>query len=99
MDPRQLKKFRTGQMRPSAVLDLHGYDLLSARAAFFDFIEEVQGQHKCVLVITGVGSGRLQEGLRYWLMDSSAVLTTAPATPKDGGMGALYVLLKTRNAQ
>jgi DNA-nicking Smr family endonuclease len=99
MDPRQLKKFRSGEMRPTATLDLHGYQLLEARDEFFSFMDSVADTHKCVLVVTGVGSGRLREGLKYWLMDHPAVLSTSPAQPRHGGDGAVYVLLKTRRAE
>lgn len=67
---------------------------------------------RCVLVITGKGPGKdgrrdplnegfgvLKQSVPQWLAEPpnrSLVLKTATAKPKDGGEGALYVLLRRK---
>ena len=54
---------------------------------------------RCVLVITGKGSGVLNGHVPNWLKQqpmSPHVLALAEARPKDGGSGAFYVLLRRK---
>jgi len=62
---------------------------------------------RCVLVVTGKGSHRegggvLRRDVPHWLHQSglrSLVLAFHPAQIRDGGDGALYVLLRRRRDQ
>ena len=54
---------------------------------------------RCVLVITGKGAGVLRRHVPNWLKQpplAPHVLALAEARPKDGGGGALYVLLRRK---
>jgi DNA-nicking Smr family endonuclease len=60
-------------------------------------LADAAGQ-RCVLVITGKG-GVLRAGVPRWINEQpsrSRVLAVMPAQPKDGGAGALYILLRRR---
>jgi DNA-nicking Smr family endonuclease len=97
---RQLKR---GQLHREAELDLHGYHAIEAAEAAKHFIEEAITQHKRLIhIIHGKGSltsgSKLKTYLDFWLRDVSDVLAFCSATPKDGGTGCLYVLLKRRNS-
>ena len=52
-----------------------------------------------VLIVTGKGQGILKDAVPRWLNESpnrGRILLVAQAQPKDGGGGALYVLLRRR---
>ncbi len=95
---RQLKR---GELRPGAHLDLHGHTIAEAGARLTAFLTEAQGAGlRCVCIIHGKGhrssSGRpaLKTQVNQWLRDMPAVLAFSSCRPRDGGMGALYVLLR-----
>jgi len=103
VDGRTLDKLKRGKLRPQARLDLHGMTQNEAHRALVSFMADAQAEGKrCVLVVTG--RGRLSEGggvLRNqtpnWLNAPairSRLLAFATAQPRDGGSGALYVLLR-----
>jgi DNA-nicking Smr family endonuclease len=102
LDRRTAERLRRGQLEIEATLDLHGYRLEEARRALSRFIATSQASgRRCVLVVTGKGAPGSKETIRAlvprWLADgvtSTRVLAVAPARPKDGGGGALYVLLR-----
>ena len=94
MDPRQLKQLQTGKLSPTATLDLHGLDILAAKAELNDWLSIAAARHKCVLVIHGKGSGRLAEHCKMWLADHPAVRHINPAPPRHGGDGAKLLLLR-----
>ena len=71
--------------------------------SLLEFIHECQHQGmRCIQIIHGKGyrsqSGRavLKPHVAYWLKRMDEVLAFCPAQPKDGGNGALYVLLKAQ---
>ncbi len=103
VDARTLDRLRRGQLRPQGRLDLHGMTQQEAHRALARFIPDAQSSGKrCVVVITGKGSvssggGVLRRALPGWLNAPAlrpAVLAFAEAAPRDGGAGAVYVLLK-----
>ena len=81
-------------------LDLHGMTAARAHNQLHQFIESAaQEGCRCVLVITGKGSGVLNGHVPNWLKQkplSLHVLALAEARPKDGGSGAFYVLLRRK---
>jgi DNA-nicking Smr family endonuclease len=104
LDRRRAERLKRGQLRPEARLDLHGMTQDEAHRALAGFLSRAQeaGQ-RSVLVITGKGgSGRggvLRDAVPRWLAEAphrGLVLAIAPAQPRDGGAGALYVLLRRR---
>ncbi len=109
MDRRTADRFRRGRMAIDGVLDLHGHDQARAHGELNRFIAAAAADGKrCLLIVTGKGErqgvekgwrgkGVLREAVPGWLnaLDNWAhVLSFCPAQPKDGGDGALYVLLK-----
>jgi DNA-nicking Smr family endonuclease len=84
-------------------LDLHGYTQNQAFDALGSFIvSSYQKQYRCVLVITGKGGQGDKKGVLYtqvpkWLNHPKLkpmILMFSHAQAKDGGDGALYILLK-----
>ncbi len=105
LDRRTMDRLRRGRIRVEGRLDLHGHTQDEAQSALIDFLRGAQYAGKrCVIVITGrgrmgQGGGVLRSQTPRWLNLPSLrplVLGFAAAQPKDGGSGALYVLLKKR---
>lgn len=103
LDRRTMERLRRGQLRPEARLDLHGMTRDAAHGALSDFIHRARGRgQRVLLVITGRGrdshgGGVLRAEVPRWLNAPSLrplVLGFATAQPKDGGAGAIYVLLR-----
>jgi DNA-nicking Smr family endonuclease len=106
LDRRSALRLKRGQMAIEARLDLHGMTQAEAHAALLRFIAGAHDKGaRMVLIITGKGGGASEGVLRravpLWLAAAECrarVLATAPAQPKDGGAGALYVMLRRRRA-
>ena len=105
VDRRTAEKLRKGKMAIEGRLDLHGMGREAAHMAVVRFIEQSYQQGKrCILIITGKGNTRGGVGVLKslapdWIHDEALrpyVLRTASAIPKDGGEGALYVLLRRK---
>lgn len=95
-----LKNLKQGKYAIQSELDLHGLTANEARGLLREFLTEVQLQgHRCVRIVHGKGlrSGSggpvLKVKLNKWLPQWDQVLAFASAPPRDGGTGALYVLL------
>ena len=100
------ERLKRGKLAVEARLDLHGLTQEEAHRELAAFIAEgrLLGR-RCVLVITGrgaAGGGILRAAVPRWLDEPALrphLLAIATAQPRDGGGGALYLLLKaTRNA-
>jgi DNA-nicking Smr family endonuclease len=104
LDPALLRRLKRGGYAVEDRLDLHGLTRDGARGAVDRFLRGARLDGKrCVLLIHGRGRHSedelpvLKEGLRGWLASGSfgrQVLAFASARPADGGVGALYVLLR-----
>ena len=104
LDKSNARKLKKGQHAIEGQLDLHGMTQEQAHVALNYFIEVSYGAGKrCVLVITGKGFklggsvGVLRVAVPRWLNEEpnrNRVLAFTYAIPKDGGEGALYVMLK-----
>ncbi len=98
---RRLKqgKFRIGN---DERIDLHGLTRDEAHQALNEFLDHclIKGA-RYALVICGKGihspTGKpvIRSSIRNWLVQHNKVLAYCPAQLRDGGSGALYVLLKT----
>ncbi len=87
-------------------MDLHGMTQEQAHRALNAFIEgSFRAAKRCVLVITGKGLkpdgsvGVLRSAVPRWLNqppNRERVLAFSYAIPRDGGEGALYVMLKRK---
>lgn len=106
LDKNNAKRLKKGKHPIERRLDLHGMTQTQAHAALSYFIEtSYQAGKRCVLIITGKGSksmgsvGVLRLAVPRWLneeLNRIRVLAFSYATPKDGGEGALYVMLKKK---
>lgn len=97
LDRRSALRLKRGQMAIAARLDLHGMTQDEAHRALHRFIRQsAGGKLRNLLIITGK-SGVLHSAVPRWLDEPelrALVLARAPAQAKDGGSGALYVLLR-----
>ncbi|MGD9537861.1 MAG: Smr/MutS family protein [Alphaproteobacteria bacterium] len=106
-DRRTATKLKRGRIAVEAKLDLHGMTQSEAHGTLRRFIAESrEAGRRCVLVVTGVGRlredggpGVLRRSVPRWLAEhalAEAVLSFAPAEPRHGGAGALYVMLRRK---
>ncbi len=96
-----LRRLRTGDLPIEAILDLHGMRLEEARVALARFIDTAQARgQRCLLLIHGKGYGSeggrgvLRHHALHWLSQHPALLAYTPAQARDGGEGALYLLIR-----
>jgi len=105
-DRANAERLKRGKHKVEARLDLHGMTQIAAHRALTVFIRSARAEGKrCVLVITGRGAAKGSDGsggvLRVavprWLDEPDFrphLLAIATAQPRDGGAGALYVMLR-----
>ena len=104
LDIKTFQQLKAGSLSVAAHLDLHGMTTDQAQESLLFFIREsyLQG-HRCVLVVTGRGRNSpggqsiLRSETGTWLTKDPlrrVVLAYCTAQPKDGGAGAVYVLLR-----
>ena len=98
---RVFRKLRRGQYITIDELDLHGLNLKQAKSLLLHFLEiALQVEGSCVSIIHGKGhrSGDKEPVLKrqtnHWLQQHPRVLAFHSAQAKDGGAGAVYVLLR-----
>lgn len=104
----QAHKMDKGQMPLDALLDLHGLPLVQALEEFVNFINMAfMRHHRMLLVITGkgrnseTGQGKIRQALPQWLslpQLEGKILRYSQASPKHGGSGAFYILLRKNHA-
>jgi DNA-nicking Smr family endonuclease len=101
IDRANAERLKRGQQRIEARLDLHGLSQEEAHRALLGFIRAGRAAGKrCVLVITGrgrLGGGVLKEAVPRWLDEAEFrphLLAISAAQPRDGGAGAIYVMLR-----
>lgn len=98
---RLLQRFKRGKIMPQASLDLHRLTVAQAAHEVASFIDLALARHyRCVHLIHGKGRmtkdgyAKLKNWLNQWLRQHPSVLAFTSAHTKDGGTGAVYVLLK-----
>ncbi len=96
-----MKKLRKGHIPWQAGLDLHGFTVDQARDELSRFIRDcARSDSRCVLVVHGkafkndAAPAIIKSHVNDWLRQMPQVLAFISAQAKDGGAGALYVLLK-----
>lgn len=101
---RVLDELRRGRIEPGLSLDLHGLTAAHARAALREFLAECAARRvRCAHIVHGKGYGSatrqpvLKCKVNYWLRLRADVLAFCSATRRDGGTGAVYVLLRNPN--
>jgi DNA-nicking Smr family endonuclease len=99
---KRMRELKQGRIRWESRLDLHGLRLEEAQQALVNFIiNQTNQNHRCLLIIHGKGSRDgeapiLKNQVNHWLRQFPQVLAFHSALSKDGGAGALYVLLKRK---
>lgn len=95
------KKLRRGEFPVEEELDLHGYTVVEAKAAIQNFFRECKKfQKRYIRIIHGKGYRSeqkipvLKSHVAHWLPQHPDVMAFSSALAKDGGTGALYVILK-----
>ena len=95
-----LKKLRSGKLPVDSTLDLHGLSVAQARQQLSDFMLECrQFDHRHVIIVHGKGFRSeskpvIKPMVNQWLRQADEVLAFCSAQPRDGGNGAVYVLLR-----
>jgi DNA-nicking Smr family endonuclease len=103
-DVNVMTKLRRGAFAIAETLDLHGQTSDQARKSLELFVGKCRtAKKRCVLIVTGRGLHSadeipvLKQGVQEWLTRGKlarSVLAFCSAQPRDGGVGAVYVLLK-----
>ena len=94
------ERLRTAQYPLAGELDLHGHTVAEARERVYHFLTEQRARgHRAVLIAHGRGErsatpARLKSFLAHWLTELPMVIAFHSALPRQGGTGAVYVLLK-----
>ena len=109
LDPIVWNRLKAGGFSVEGHVDLHGQNMEQAQGNLLFFLKEsfLQGR-RCVLVITGRGKNSpggqsvLRRELVTWLTREPlrrVILAFCTSQPKDGGAGAVYVLLRREKKQ
>ena len=92
-----LRKLRRGHWSIQDGVDLHGLTRDQAAAMVVEFLNHCLTRGvRCVRIVHGKGLGILKAKLNRWLPQREEVLAYCQAPARDGGSGALLVLLKTK---
>ncbi|UHD15309.1 Smr/MutS family protein [Thiocapsa bogorovii] len=101
---RLMSELQRGGIEVGLELDLHGLHAEQARTLLAEFIAECRRRHvRCALIVHGKGYRSaerqpvLKQKVNYWLRLYEEVLAFCSATRRDGGTGAVYVLLRNPN--
>jgi DNA-nicking Smr family endonuclease len=100
MPNKRLNALKNGKIPTEGFLDLHGLKADAARDALYTFIKTQSQEHKrCLLIVHGKGGQQgsppvIKNLVNRWLPQMNEVLAFHSAQAKDGGLGAIYVLLR-----
>jgi len=104
LDHHVLRRLRRGEFAVQSHVDLHGLTRDEARSRLEAFLAKSRlAGKRCVLVVHGRGLHSkdqvpvLKDALKRWMKTArfaDHVLAFATARPHDGGLGAVYVLLR-----
>ena len=96
-----LKKLRQGYFGVAAELDLHGLTSNEAKQQLLNFLHScLENGHRCAHIIHGKGYRSadnhpvLKNNLNLWLRQHKDVQAFCSAPSKQGGTGAIFVLLQ-----
>jgi len=103
---RVLSQLRRGDFTIGGRLDLHGMTVIQAHREVDLFIERCrQSGYRYALIIHGRGARSagnvpvLKINLKHWLTEDPDVLAFHSARDRDGGTGAVYVLLRSAGSR
>ena len=96
-----LKKLRRGYFGLDAEIDLHGLTSNEAKRQLLHFLQSsVEAGCRCVHIVHGKGHRSVdnhpvpKNNLNLWLRQHKDVQAFCSSPPKDGGAGAVFVLLR-----
>lgn len=98
------RKLRTGGYEVEAELDLHGKTVKEARADVYAFLEHASRKGwRMLLIAHGKGEksdtpARLKSYVAHWLVEAPEVIAFHSAVPSQGGVGAVYCMLRKNKA-
>lgn len=96
---KDMKRLKLGDFHIDGVLDLHGSTTEEARDLFLAFLEKAQSQGwRCVRIVHGKGKHGtetpiLKNLVNTWLRQLPSIVAFCSAPSRDGGTGAVYVLI------
>ncbi|MBD1390400.1 DNA endonuclease SmrA [Neiella sp. HB171785] len=99
-----LKKLRLGHYQSHMKLDLHRHTVAEARQAVVAFIDKCQQQQvRSAIIIHGLGlksqpPAKLKSCVNQWLRQLPQVMAFHSCQKADGGLGAVYILLRKSEA-
>lgn len=101
---RQLEKLRSGALPWRGAVDLHGCTIEQAREAVLQLMDEAKREGlQVVKIVHGKGhingQALLKTSVNGWLKQLPDVLAFCSAPPRDGGTGAVLVLLKRQRQE
>lgn len=109
LDSKIFQQLKAGSLSREAHVDMHGMNADQAFDTLLFFVRESYLQNRrCLLVVTGRGRNSpggqsvLKQQIQTWLTRDPLrriVLAFCTALPRDGGGGALYVLLRKQKKQ
>ena len=99
------RRLHRGEFAVQDAIDLHGMGLEEAREEFSSFITHAMScGYFCVKIVHGRGLRSphgpvLKEAVKLWLSRMrSSLWAYASAKPRDGGLGATYVILRKKKS-
>lgn len=99
--PDTARRLKRGEWRIGAELDLHGLRVEQARHAVLSFLDEcLEHGIRCVRIVHGKGYRSqglepvLKDKVRTWLVQKVEVVAFSEAAEREGGAGALLVLMR-----
>jgi DNA-nicking Smr family endonuclease len=93
--PQTLKQLRKGTLHMQLMLDLHGMTVARAKIALQECLARCKHKKiRTLLIIHGKGTATIKSAVNTWLRNYPETLAFSSATAKDGGAGALYLLLR-----
>lgn len=97
-----IKQLKRGALGIEDKIDLHGLNKQEATQLLLEFLDDSnESRPRCILIVHGKGMSSLSnhpvlKNLTFNLLKQHPnVLAFTSAQPRDGGSGAVYVLLKT----
>lgn len=97
---KDMRRLKEGAFPIEAALDLHGSTTEQARKQFLDFLSNARKEgYRCVRIVHGKGKhGKevpiLKNLVNNWLQQFPFVIAFCSAPNRDGGTGAVYVLMR-----
>lgn len=104
IDKNSDKKLKKGEFKIDYKLDLHGFTIDKAYNALVELFKHAElNNFKCLLIITGKGlhskDKTIKTSIIEWFSEpffANKIIKYTDANKKDGGSGALYVLLRNK---